>query len=465
MSPNKDKLFMLGSSPTKELDQLFDDQNIPETGWTPYIDKIFGTGTPANHGTPTISTPNALYRASPSQHRRSAAPRTKPTPHPSRTTTATPHPLPPPPTIPVHPDLYAASGAYAASRLFSSPSFSFSLQQSQQTQSFESFTLNSSSNLVTSLRTPLADKSFRVSDCIFDTPSFLQQTDELYPSIDAAASQANRANQSGIANNMANQQVDKENDPLLLGVFSTPSANKSFRFFKTPGSARLNANPSNLVNSGNLATAIFQPTPYKTPLKNNINRAALNALDQNVDPSMAHLDSNEVNGGPIDSSPSTILLTSTIKKDEGVKLNGVENSPTPATKSHLKKPPCQLVRSNSALEPAMGLFHDGETRPRTASAVPPANLPLLATFSSTNSAPTGRKRKTNSGNSGNDSGGKFQIIFADMNTMRASYSNRGTKKGKKQAAGRKKGLTRFKTVPAVLPSDKATGPPKKIKKQ
>ncbi|QPG74768.1 hypothetical protein FOA43_002102 [Brettanomyces nanus] len=468
-----------------DIDQFFDDQNIPETGWTPYINKIFGSTTPSNAA--------ASHRASPSQHRGGDARRRI-----SRVST---------PGAGVASANTAASTASVTSasaiasdilygqstRLFSSPHIDPSWTSSFQPPQ-ESFS---------SLRTPIADKSFRVSDYLFDTPSFLAQAEEIYP--------------------------DKENDPML-GAFSTPSSNKTFRFFKTPKQAAFGGGPAGppgtsalgatvpavpavpavlgaigaagAVNgiyaasssyggfSGNLsglsasgfssalaASLSASPTTsafiYKTPMK----RSALSNIDPNIGVAdaasvnvtkvdtdaaaaavAASSTTNTANAANLDSSPSTILLTSTIKKEAGNKLNSIENSPTPATKSHLKKPPCQLVRSNSALEPAMGLFHDGvDSRQSGARS---SQLPVMATFNSTNFA-TGSRKRRNAGHlaAGNDVGSKFQIIFADMNTLRASYSGRGGKKSRKNS---KKSLSRYKTVPTMLPSSASLKVPLKV---
>lgn len=342
---NRDKVFALGSSPAKELDRLFEEQNLPDsgTGWTPYIDKIFGTG-------------GTQYRASP-------RPKSQRQREPSTSGTG---------GLGSIPGLGMSPGQ--AARVLSSPNVDPALWAAMQGQA-ASQTLDS---LGSSLKTPIADKSFKVSDYFFETPSFLRN-DELF---------ANAA--------------DKENDPLMMGVFSTPSSKK----FIQQQQQQLQLQQQMQQQQ----TQQHQVHTFKTPLKSN--------------------------GNIPESSPSTILLTSTVKKESRVNktITGIENSPTPATKSHLKKAPCQLVRANSAMEPALGIFHDGEThRPgRTNS-----RLPLMATFSSQQ---TGNRHRSQ------PEQGKFQIIFADMNTLRTSSGGKRAKKGPRK----KKSLARFKTAPAVV---------------
>lgn len=348
--------------------------------------------------------------------------------------------------------------------------------------------------------TPLPDRSFRVSDYLLDTPSLLAQTDEICPG------------------------ANKENDPLVMGMLSTPSG-KPYRVSAgnvsagnisagnisasniSAGAANISAanisagpsfgvaglppqrtlsrlsistNPANLTTRTAASTFSYNflaqaqqmappalagapqqippqlqsPSQYrgngyrvpcKTPLRGGWHRGALVPIDPNIDPVDARDLPGQPAGNALDSSPSTILLTSTVKKPQGEQpggsaANNVENSPTPATKSHLTKPPCRLVHSNSALEPAMGLFEEGHRAPK---------LPLMATFSSqrggsdviarggyrggsragAREGPRGGRGGARGGARGN---GRFQIILADMNTLKATYSGRKGKRSRKR---------------------------------
>ncbi len=461
MSPTKDRAFILGSSPSHDIDRLFDDQNMAETGWTPYIDKIFGTQptgqTPgkafagknsassaqlSSQGQPAGSS-LAPYRASPTQHRKIR--------HYG-------------PKIGRKADSSLAN-AHQIARNFDNTSFG--TPKFPEETPFTSHLLSSPqipgqpSPWTSTFRTPLADKSFRVSDYLFDTPGTLPRPDEAaYASIDPEIRPELDEN-------------DKENDPLVMGMLSTPNGSKTYRLFKTPMSAKLaKLNSTKAGRHGaNLPVAAIetaqspslnissytslarqqrqqqqqqdlqlqqqQPSLYSTPLKAQFKtpsrmhgRDILGTLEANIEPDL-------------DSSPSTILLTSTVKKAEGVKPDGIDASPTPATKSHLSKPPCRLVHSNSAMEPAMGLF-EGETRQKqlrrstTVGVANSSNLPMMATFSSSGNRRSGHKRKAGSAGAGTR---KFQIIFADMKSLKASYSSKRDRKSRAKPGSAKKQKT------------------------
>ncbi|KAF6012457.1 hypothetical protein HII13_001507 [Brettanomyces bruxellensis] len=426
MSPSKDRAFLLGSSPSRDIERLFDDQNVAETGWTPYIDKIFGTQ-------PTAQTPGktslgktpvagvqmpgqgqpqgpsmASYRASPTQHRKFR---------------------------------------HSTSKFVDETPFSSHMTPSPPWTS--------------SFRTPLADKSFRVSDYLFDTPGTLSRADEMaYASIDPEMKSALDEN-------------DKENDPMVMGMLSTPDGCKTYRLFKTPMSAKLAK--LNGAKTSQIQQALPQPRTQQSQPQMQQSQQQIQPLQSQIQPLQSQIQplqpqiqqlqpqlqqiqpqlslystplkaqlrtpSRTRQAGIIDSSPSTILLTSTVKKCEGPKPEGVDNSPTPATKSHLSNPPCRLVHSNSAIEPAMGLF-EGHGAPKTlhraktAISSSSSGLPMMATFSSSSGQRSGHKRRApGSGNAGT---GKFQIIFADMNSLKASYSNKRAKRARNgSSSGRK----------------------------
>ncbi|GME80562.1 unnamed protein product [[Candida] boidinii] len=131
------------------------------------------------------------------------------------------------------------------------------------------------------------------------------------------------------------------------------------------------------------------------------------------------------------SSPSTIIVSSSKKIDNNVTASNGQFSPTPGAKSSLKSAPCQLIKSNSSLEPAMGIFAEKKNKLFSGSL-----SKSMSTNSITNGGPNGingTKRKFTSGfhsNTLNNSENNFQFVFTDVDQWKDGTSKSKKKKSK-----------------------------------
>ncbi|GME86111.1 unnamed protein product [Ambrosiozyma monospora] len=365
MSSHRDRFFNLSSSPSKMFDDLINNDEVPglakaqlnpgETGWTPYIDRIFALN---NNSQAAIS-------ASPTTHNKMTPSKFQP-----------------------HHQLQQQLAL--ASNLNSSPHKPYSQPVSSiQSTVITNKVLQQPQKAIQEifLQTPTAEKSFRLSDYLETTPNI----------------------NSEIMNMLAtggDTTTEKENDPMLFDNFATPSTQRMInKFLKTPDLKRSSissnrggtgytpsvlstVNLNSFINDStaiplpptsnptkerslSVATQSAMPTPSLCNESSNCSTTLNNSLNAAATASPIRVDSlqkkqNNLFKTPLrsvhqQSSPSTIIAESAQKA--AAAKSSVELSPTPANKIssipvQASKPPCKLIKSTSSMEPAIGIFND-----------------------------------------------------------------------------------------------------------